>query len=220
MNQSFESFLLQLIDLLTTEYLDEGGLLRVPGSQQKMTALQKWIESRWKSAMVDSRDVTALRDALADDTTGHELAGLLKQFLRQLPESLFTVALVDLFASVADIGVGEEQLKALSLLVLQLPETNYHTLRLLLGFLKEVVHHQSTNRMTAANVATVMGPSLFPLPAPAAKANRKHAAKSLTQGVAYTAKACRVLELLLMHQDDIFLIPSAMHHYLLVMEFL
>jgi len=101
MNQSFESFLLQLIDLLTTEYLDEGGLLRVPGSQQKMTALQKWIESRWKSAMVDSRDVTALRDALADDTTGHELAGLLKQFLRQLPESLFTVALVDLFASVA-----------------------------------------------------------------------------------------------------------------------
>ena len=83
---------------------------------------------------------------------------------------------------ISDIGVGEEQLKALSLLVLQLPETNYHTLRLLLGFLKEVVHHQSANRMTAANVATVMGPSLFPLPASVAKANRKHAAKSLTQG--------------------------------------
>ena len=83
----------------------------------------------------------------------------------------------------ADIGVLEDQLKVLSLLVLQLPETNYHTLRLLLRFLKDVVDHQSTNKMTATNVATVMGPNLFPLPPLDAKANRKNSAKTLSQGV-------------------------------------
>ena len=153
-------------------------------------------------------------------------------------------------------------MKVLSLLVLQLPETNYHTLRLLLRFLKDVVDHQSTNKMTATNVATVMGPNLFPLPPLDAKANRKNSAKTLSQGVnppsipdqfhstpiptstsssfytthphlnstrifvffffskvAYTAKANRVLELLLIHQDPVFVIPSAMQHHLLMMEF-
>jgi len=208
-----------LIDLLTRNHLDEGGLLRVPGSQQKMAALQKWMETRWKNGLVDTKDVVALRAALQEDVSAHDLAGLLKHFLRQLPESLFTASLVDSFAQVADIGVLEDQLKVLSLLVLQLPETNYHTLRLLLRFLKDVVDHQSTNKMTATNVATVMGPNLFPLPPLDAKANRKNSAKTLSQGVAYTAKANRVLELLLIHQDPVFVIPSAMQHHLLMMEF-
>ena len=157
---------------------------------------------------------------------------------------------------ITDIGGIEEQLRALSLLVLQLPEANYHTLRSLLRFLKDVVEHQSTNRMTASNVATVMGPNLFPLPPVAAKTNSKTAAKTLTQGVtlsytippppppssssssssislhcliicrlahspqvAYTAKANRVLELLLIHQDHIFVIPAPMQQHLLHMEF-
>jgi len=208
-----------LIDLLTRDHLDEGGLLRIPGSQQKMASLQKLMDSRWKIGLVDTKDVAALRAALLDEVSCHDLAGLLKHFLRQLPESLFTVALVDLFAQVADIGGIEEQLRALSLLVLQLPEANYHTLRSLLRFLKDVVEHQSTNRMTASNVATVMGPNLFPLPPVAAKTNSKTAAKTLTQGVAYTAKANRVLELLLIHQEHIFVIPAPMQQHLLHMEF-
>ena len=59
------------------------------------------MDSRWKIGLVDTKDVAALRAALLDEVSCHDLAGLLKHFLRQLPESLFTVALVDLFAQVA-----------------------------------------------------------------------------------------------------------------------
>ena len=73
------------------------------------------------------------------------------------------------------------QLKALSLLVLQLPDVNYHTLRLLLGFMSDVVQHQAWNRMNATNVATVIGPNLFP--PKIVKPSRKNTAEALAQGV-------------------------------------
>lgn len=66
-----------------------------------MAALQKWMETRWKNGLVDTKDVVALRAALQEDVSAHDLAGLLKHFLRQLPESLFTASLVDSFAQVA-----------------------------------------------------------------------------------------------------------------------
>ena len=72
----------------------------MPGSQQKMGALQKWIESQWKSNVSDAEDLVAVT-AVLEQVSSHDLAGLLKHFLRQLPESLFTVDLVNLFAQVA-----------------------------------------------------------------------------------------------------------------------
>lgn len=202
-----------LIDVLRCRHLDEEGLLRVPGSQQKMGALQKWIESRWKSNVSDAEDLVAVT-AVLEQVSSHDLAGLLKHFLRQLPESLFTVDLVNLFAQVADIAAVELQLKALSLLVLQLPEANYHTLHLLLHFLSDVVAHQSTNLMSAVNVATMLGPNLFPLQL--AKRKRKNAIDTLSDGVAYTAKANAVTQLLLIHRERIFVIPKEVMTQLLM----
>lgn len=84
--------------------MDEEGLLRVPGNKQKMVALQKYIESQWKNQHVDSKGVASVKNAL-ENSGPHEVAGLLKLFLRQLPESLFTQECLELFAQVGGKNV-------------------------------------------------------------------------------------------------------------------
>lgn len=75
----------------------------------------------------------------------------------------------------------DDQIKALNLLIVQLPEPNCQTLRHLLRFLNDVVEHETHNRMTANNVATVMGPNLFP--PRISKASNKSNAESLNDWV-------------------------------------
>ena len=82
---------------------------------------------------------------------------------------------------IKDITSLDDQIKALNLLIIQLPEANCQTLRLLLRFLNEVVDHQTQNRMTVNNVATVMGPNLFP--PRVAKTSSKSSLESLNDGV-------------------------------------
>lgn len=74
-------------------------MLRVPGNKQKMVALQKFIESQWKSNVIDAKGKAAVKNALAKSGP-HETACLLKLFLRQLPESLFTQDCLELFSQV------------------------------------------------------------------------------------------------------------------------
>ena len=103
----------------------------------------------------------AVENALSD-SSAHDVAGLLKMFLRQLPESLLTSEYIGSFAQIADIDDRDEQLTAVNCLLLLLPEANRQTLRELLKFLREVVDNQTANRMTSQAVATVIGPNLFP----------------------------------------------------------
>lgn len=192
-----------LIEQLRNRRLDEEGLLRVPGNKQKMLAMQKLMENQWKNN-VDARGIQTVKNVL-ESSGPHEVACLLKTFLRQLPESLFTQDCLDLFAQVGDMTIFDDQIWALNLLIIQLPDVNYQTLRLLLRFLKDVVDHQAHNRMTVNNVATVMGPNLFP--PRISKASTKSNMESLTDGMAYAAKTNRITEMLVTHQDELFSIP-------------
>ena len=71
----------------------------MPGNQQKVAALHKIIEANLKGNVDAARAVGLVRNAL-DQAAAHDLAALVKQFLRQLPESLFTAGLVHSFAQV------------------------------------------------------------------------------------------------------------------------
>lgn len=87
-----------LVDVLKKHHLEEDGLLRVSGNKQKVLVLQKLIETQWKGH-VDAKNVNTVRKAI-ESAGPHELGTLLKQFLRQLPESVFTQDCVELFAQV------------------------------------------------------------------------------------------------------------------------
>lgn len=93
---------MQLVEELRNHRLDEEGLLRVPGNKQKMLVMQNVIENQWKNNHVDIKGMQTVTHILK--TSGsHEIACLLKTYLRQLPESLFTQDCLDLFAQVGGI---------------------------------------------------------------------------------------------------------------------
>ena len=71
----------------------------MPGNKQKIGAMQKTIENQWKSNGIDTKGVETVMSIL-DKSGPHEIACLLKLFLRQLPESLFTQDCLELFAQV------------------------------------------------------------------------------------------------------------------------
>ena len=97
-----------MIEELRNHRLDEEGLLRVPGNKQKMVAMQKLIENQWKNNHVDMKGMQTVNNVFKSSGP-HEIACLLKTYLRQLPESLFTQDCLDLFAQVGGIPKSQFQ---------------------------------------------------------------------------------------------------------------
>ncbi|XP_027407307.1 rho GTPase-activating protein 18 isoform X2 [Bos indicus] len=91
----------------------------------------------------------------------HDAASLLKLFIRELPQPLLSVEYLKAFQAVQNLPTRKQQLQALNLLVILLPDANRDTLKALLEFLQRVVDNKEKNKMTVMNVAMVMAPNLF-----------------------------------------------------------
>ena len=66
------------------------------------------------------------------------MAALSKQFLRELPQPLLTNEWVEAFASVERVPERKQQLQALNLLIILLPNVHRDSLKRLLMFLNKV----------------------------------------------------------------------------------
>lgn len=99
------------------------------------------------------------------------MAALLKEFLRDLPDSLIPRELYGAFLSTASMQ-GPAQLETLQLLLFLLPPCHSDTLLRLLRFLAQVAQHAESswdpqgrqipgNKMTVSNLATVFGPNIL-----------------------------------------------------------
>lgn len=109
----------------------------------------------------------------------NSVAGLLKQFFRDLPDPLLTREYYDNFIEAAsksktnlppnrpmtdfcseneDDTVRRDSLHAT---INNLPDPNYATLRAVMLHLHRVVENSSVNRMTSQNLAIVFGPTLM-----------------------------------------------------------
>lgn len=111
----------------------------------------------------------------------HAIAGLLKQYLRDLPSSILTPTLhmqcVGVMSEFCDRSYGAELIfpveyddpkdrtGALARLISQLPFANYSLLRALTAHLILIVQNASINKMSIRNVGIVFSPTLgFPAP--------------------------------------------------------
>ena len=68
-------------------------------------------------------------NGIDEDSNPHDVASLLKQFLRELPEPLLTYDLYSAFIQSQMLEADEDRLQALLLLTLCLPDINRHTLQ-------------------------------------------------------------------------------------------
>ncbi|XP_042145954.1 rho GTPase-activating protein 7 isoform X1 [Ixodes scapularis] len=96
----------------------------------------------------------------------YDVADLLKQYFRELPDGLLTAKLSDTFLCIFQHIPEELRLDALQAAVLLIPDENREVLETLLVFLSDVCRHAQENQMTVANIAVCIAPSLFQLAVP------------------------------------------------------
>uniref|UniRef100_A0A3P8X5T6 Rho-GAP domain-containing protein n=1 Tax=Cynoglossus semilaevis TaxID=244447 RepID=A0A3P8X5T6_CYNSE len=138
----------KMVEHLRSHALYQEGLFRVNGNVRAVETLKQRLEG--------GEDVDLLSEC--DTCT---VSSLLKQYLRDLPEGL-----VDSRVQKALIqhhqGCGDDGSWADFRDLLQgLPDVHLSLLRYLCHFLTLVESHHKDNRMTALNLATVFGPTVF-----------------------------------------------------------
>ncbi|XP_008559436.1 active breakpoint cluster region-related protein [Microplitis demolitor] len=129
--------------------MNEVGLYRVSGSASDVTKLRKSFESNSYEA-----------EQLLKEVDVHSVTGVLKLYLREMPEALFTDALYPSFLEAfqtGDLARGS----ALRRVYENLPSVNKAVIDFLLAHLKRVNKNETQNKMSLHNLATVFGPTLL-----------------------------------------------------------
>ncbi|XP_051908065.1 inactive Rho GTPase-activating protein 11B-like isoform X3 [Hippocampus zosterae] len=125
------------------------GLFRKPGSLPRIKSLRAKL----------NRGEACLSTAFA-----YDVATLVKQFCRELPEPLIPAEIHAALLKAQTLDSLQDRTSALQLLSCLLPARNSSCLHYLLDFLSKVTQRCEENLMTSSNLATVFAPCLLPPP--------------------------------------------------------
>ncbi|CAN0199078.1 unnamed protein product [Lampetra fluviatilis] len=176
------------------------GIFRVGSSKKRVRQLRDQFDRGGEEAA-----------SIGEEASAHDVAALLKEFLRDLAEPLLSRELYPAFVHAAGLDPGQ-QVPLLRLLVCLLPPCNCDTLHRVLSFLATVARHAGTqadtgeqvsggNKMTAQNLATVFGPNLL------------RGERSVREdSTAVIATTCSLIE----QHEQVFLIPPELQHEVLL----
>lgn len=151
--------------------------LRIPSVLEDLVGAMRQKDMSVEGIFRKNGNIRRLRefvervDKNPDDTNGLadespiQLAALLKKFLRDMPDPLFTSRLSTLWLALPKLD-GDDKLKCLQLLVCLLPRVNRNVLEVLSYFLNWVtgfayVDEDVGSKMDIANIATVLAPSVL-----------------------------------------------------------
>ncbi|KAM9169512.1 rho GTPase-activating protein 20 isoform 2-T2 [Pangshura tecta] len=118
-------------------------------------------------------------------------ASVFKDFLRNIPGSIFSSQLCDKWVSVMDRGNHEEKIKDIQRLIEQLPRANVVLLRYLFGVLHSIEKQSEDNQMTAFNLAVCIAPSMLWPPAPSSPETESKFTKKVAILVQFLIENCR-----------------------------
>ncbi|KAL2042916.1 hypothetical protein N7G274_003974 [Stereocaulon virgatum] len=141
---------IQAVDLYG---LEVEGIYRLSGSSAHVNKLRSIFDN--DSNQLDFRNPEAFYHDV------NSVAGLLKQFFRDLPEPLLTKEHYQGFIEAARIDDDITRRDSMHATINSLPDPNYATLRALTLHLNRVQEHSAANRMNAGNLAIIFGPTLM-----------------------------------------------------------
>ncbi|RVE52296.1 hypothetical protein evm_003086, partial [Chilo suppressalis] len=172
------------------------GLFRVSASKKRVRQLREEWE-RGQEAALDAA------------VCPHDVATLLKEFLRDLPDPLLCRDLYTAFLNTQKLRNRRLQWEAMRLIVQLLPAAHRDTLHALLSFLSQLAahaedQHQPGNKMDAANLATVFAPNILHKNKP----NETASAEQLSE----RADVINVVRLLVERQAELWTLPGEMLH--------
>nr|XP_055052942.1 stAR-related lipid transfer protein 13 isoform X3 [Misgurnus anguillicaudatus] len=140
----------QALRYLRSQCLDQVGLFRKSGVKSRIQALRQMNES--------SPD-----DVNYEDQSAYDVADMVKQFFRDLPEPLLTSKLGETFLHIYQYVPKEQRLQAVQAAIMLMSDENREVLQTLLCFLSDVTSSVQENQMTPMNIAVCLAPSLFHL---------------------------------------------------------
>ncbi|XP_078145565.1 rho GTPase-activating protein 11A isoform X2 [Centroberyx gerrardi] len=142
---SVPSFLVEACMKLLA-HVDTEGLFRKSGSIVRLKALR---------AKLDAGE-ECLPTALPCD-----VAGLVKQFFRELPEPVLPTELQEAFYKAQQLPTEEARTSATMLLSCVLPDRNFSILRHFFDFLHNVSQRSAENKMDSSNLSVILAPNLL-----------------------------------------------------------
>uniref|UniRef100_A0A673N9J8 StAR-related lipid transfer protein 13-like n=1 Tax=Sinocyclocheilus rhinocerous TaxID=307959 RepID=A0A673N9J8_9TELE len=140
----------QALRYLRSQCLDQVGLFRKSGVKSRIQALRQMNEN--------SPD-----DVNYEDQSAYDVADMVKQFFRDLPEPLLTSKLGETFLHIYQYVPKEQRLQAVQAAIMLMSDENREVLQTLLCFLSDVTSSVQENQMTPMNIAVCLAPSLFHL---------------------------------------------------------
>ncbi|KAK6101320.1 RhoGAP domain family protein [Brugia pahangi] len=148
-------FILEMMHFLRIVAPDTVGIFRKSGVRSRITELRMLCDV--------APEAEVFSDGKLDPSQVHDVADLLKQYFRELPEPLMTAKYSETFARIFIHIPMEMRIEALQHAVLLLPDEHREALQTLLYFLHDIAKHSATNSMTPQNLAVCFAPSLFQL---------------------------------------------------------
>ncbi|KAF2072481.1 hypothetical protein CYY_006213 [Polysphondylium violaceum] len=138
----------QTIEYIEKKAMDTVGIFRLSGS---VLTIEQWKAKYDKGEKVD----------LSTESDPHAIAGLLKLYLRELPDPILTFEKYNNFIAAQSVDDFPSRIKLIKHLVKSLPAANYAVLSHLMQFLGKVATHSANNKMMIHNLSTVFGPNLI-----------------------------------------------------------
>lgn len=146
------------IPILVTQCIDflrrnnayqQTGLFRISGSTMLINEMKDAVE---KNGSIDFSQFSP---------EVHDVTGLLKLYIRKLPQPLFTVRFYSSFLKAIQNADSERRKANVRKLLWGLPARNLQTILAVLKYLFEVGEHHETNKMTFSNLALVLAPNML-----------------------------------------------------------
>uniref|UniRef100_A0A8D0CKA9 StAR-related lipid transfer protein 13 n=1 Tax=Scleropages formosus TaxID=113540 RepID=A0A8D0CKA9_SCLFO len=140
----------QALQYLRSQCLDQVGLFRKSGVKSRIQALRQMNENSPENVNYE-------------DQSAYDVADMVKQFFRDLPEPLLTTKLGETFLHIYQYVPKEQRLQAVQAAIMLMSDENREVLQTLLCFLSDVTSSVEENQMTPMNIAVCLAPSLFHL---------------------------------------------------------
>ncbi|XP_036619426.1 unconventional myosin-IXb isoform X7 [Trichosurus vulpecula] len=127
------------------------GIYRKSGAANRMRELKQSLQADPNSVKLENYPI-------------HAITGVLKLWLRELPEPLMTFAQYNDFLRAVELPEKQEQLAAIYAVLEHLPQANHNTLERLIFHLVKVALIEEVNRMSPSALAIVFAPCLLRCP--------------------------------------------------------
>ncbi|XP_029105096.1 unconventional myosin-IXb-like isoform X2 [Scleropages formosus] len=127
------------------------GIYRKSGAAHRVKELHQRLEKDLRSVCLEEYPI-------------HTVTGLIKQWLRELPEPLMTYTHYSDFLHAIELPEKSEQLKAIYTVLERLPTPSFNTLERLIFHLVRVAKEEAHNRMSPSSLAIIFAPCILRTP--------------------------------------------------------